>query len=69
MKKSKLTKKQQRMKWAEHQACYLAAHPEQKRKKAKRAKARRRAAKKAALSVKKRGSAVSQSARKVDTHV
>jgi hypothetical protein len=45
MKKRKLSKKEQRRKWAEHQAAYLAAHPEQVRKKARRAKARRKAAK------------------------
>jgi hypothetical protein len=41
MKKRRLSKKERRIKWAEHQAAYLAAHPEQKRKKAKRSKARR----------------------------
>ena len=45
MKKRKLSKKEQRRKWAGRQAAYLAAHPEQVQKKAQRAKVRRKAAK------------------------
>jgi len=60
-----LTQKQQRKQWAEHQATYLAAHPEQKKKKAERARKRYAAKKKALKQLRSKASAKSQSGQKV----
>jgi hypothetical protein len=67
MKKIKRSKKEQRKKWAEHQAVYLATHPEQVWKKALRSKARRAKEKAAKVIDSAASEASSLPAKKVST--
>ncbi len=67
MKKKKLSKKELRRKRADYQAAYLAAHPEQRKKKTLRTKARRAKSKAAKLIDSAASKASSLPAKKVST--